>query len=65
MDLKINIIFRLGWIQGNNLNRYSLFKRQGKGQDDPPKPSGEKKDVSTAILDKKKAPNRLIAEEAL
>ena len=25
----------------------------------------EKKDVSTAILDKKKAPNRLICEEAL
>jgi hypothetical protein len=25
----------------------------------------EKKDVSTAILDKKKAPNRLLAEEAL
>jgi hypothetical protein len=24
-----------------------------------------KKDVSTAILDKKKAPNRLIAEEAI
>lgn len=31
-----------------------------------PKPvPAEKKDVSTAILDKKKAPNRLVAEEAV
>mmetsp|Transcript_21661 Transcript_21661/g.51753 ORF Transcript_21661/g.51753 Transcript_21661/m.51753 type:complete len:108 (+) Transcript_21661:140-463(+) len=27
--------------------------------------SGDKKDVSTAILDRKKAPNRLVVEEAL
>jgi len=30
-----------------------------------PKPAAEKKDMSTAILDRKKAPNRLIVDEAL
>jgi transitional endoplasmic reticulum ATPase len=32
---------------------------------DPKKPVEEKKDFSTAILDSKKAPNKLIAEEAI
>jgi len=31
----------------------------------PKKDAGEKKDFSTAILDRKKAPNRLLVDDAL
>ena len=37
---------------------------QGPPNNQPYQPSGEKKDFSTAILDQKKAPNKLIVEEA-